>query len=541
MQTDPSKWLVSFAGFAYDWIITREWAKILLAAFPIYILLAVVGLVFWGSQGSQLELAKWYLELGNEEIAEWEDSWAPSADAEDDIDADLGVAEDSDDAEVEESPQESDPLGDERPSVSPFAETLFRKVQLLEPSDRSQYIIGTTLAQKGAIAQAEQLLTKIAPDEGSAGYAPAHLILTELYIQRFREDPRKYLPLIMHHYKQAAKWSRIPTQHLTRAASLFAEQNRINEAIQFQTLAADRDPAMNSQLARLAIAAGNVKLAERARRTGERYFLQELESDPQNIGFRIKLADIYRETNKIDQAAKWLFEGLEGVEPTPELRRAQSQYFILKFQRSVKVRGTEARIELGFLDKAMRLDPSNPNVAEQVAGLAAAGVQGASDDLIDALRKFLAEGKATIGTHRLLAQIYATRGDLKKAMGHYEQIVVRLPTSADAQNNLAYCLAVEFPSRLDEALKHSEMAIKLNSSQRDRNPDYFDTYSMILDKLGRDTEAIASIETAIELAPKRVDFHVRAADLYKKTGNEEMESMHRTQAETLKMSQADVK
>ncbi len=27
IEVDPSRWLISLAGFCYDWIITREWGS----------------------------------------------------------------------------------------------------------------------------------------------------------------------------------------------------------------------------------------------------------------------------------------------------------------------------------------------------------------------------------------------------------------------------------------------------------------------------------------------------------------------------------
>ncbi len=56
--------------------------------------------------------------------------------------------------------------------LSRFAEVLFRRVQLLEPNERSQFVIGVTMAQRGATGQARKMLSKIAPDDRPDTHLP---------------------------------------------------------------------------------------------------------------------------------------------------------------------------------------------------------------------------------------------------------------------------------------------------------------------------------------------------------------------------------
>lgn len=79
MQWDPTRWLISLAGFIYDWIITREWSRSLLCFLPVFLLVGIVVAAASGNWRDRDRLAQWYLELGDEEIAEWEQSWAPAA------------------------------------------------------------------------------------------------------------------------------------------------------------------------------------------------------------------------------------------------------------------------------------------------------------------------------------------------------------------------------------------------------------------------------------------------------------------------------
>lgn len=528
MAFDPSKLFVGSAGFAYDWLITREWKRLLLLAFPVYLAVAVYGTVFLSTRSNEAALAQWYLELGNEEIAEWEDSWAPATEVEGESEAEEDAAEPAAATQTPDaSAQANEP--EERPKVSPFAQTLFKRVQMLKPGDRSQYIIGATLAQQGAISQAEQLLTQIAPNEGVGGYAPAHLILAEIYIRLAATDIAKYKPLVLRHLAQATRWDRMPMEMLRRTVQLYIEEGKKEIALSFQATAADRDPAENVGLARLAEAVENPKLAERARRKAEEYLLEKLDEDSQDLTSRLQLATLYMDLGKTSQAEKALFDGVE-VEVTPKFTRARSQFYIAKFVKSFQRRGEQATIEIGLLDSAMKLDPTNPSIAEHVARLASIGGVQLNKELEDKLREMIATGQATTATHSVLAKAFLSRGKLKDAIPHLEQTVRRMPSQPEYLNNLAYCLAKAAPERIDEAIRRAEQAVQAAKRIPELKPitraEFMDTLSMALEAAGREVEAITAIENAIELQGGNPLYHESAARLYRKQSNEAMAKIH---------------
>ncbi|MCA9130673.1 MAG: tetratricopeptide repeat protein [Planctomycetales bacterium] len=550
MQLDPSRFLVGFAGFTYDWVITREWKRFFVAMIPTAIALGVVGFVFWGSRRDTRVLANWYLELGNEEIAEWEDSWAP-------VDSIAETDANESDASSDVSPDKDaeSKLGDNKKvEVSPFAELIFRRVQILEPSDRSQYVVGATLAQRGAHAQAEQILTKIAPNEGTSGYAPAHAVLAHMLAPRLQQDPTKYLPIVLRHFEEAAKWERVPIDTLRIAAQLFrvfsaqkgispADATQANaKALNFLALAAEREPIQNLALAQLAGALGNVKLQERASKSAEEFLTESLKEDPKNVNHRILLAEYYAQQKELDRAEAILFEQVTGMERTPSLARAQSQLYREKFLQSVKIQDGKTSLQIGLLDRAMRLDPTNENIPEVVANLARNGVR--SDDsqfegLVTMLRSFLAEGKATTTTHMLLGESYLLRQNWAKAIEHLEQVVIRLPNQARHLNNLAYAIAEHDAGRLEEALGYSQRSVNAAALQGEPNPDFLDTLSMILGRLGRTSEAIAAIESAIEKNSENPDYHQRAAELYRASDSVEMAQIHENKLAQLKSASTE--
>lgn len=540
MQTDPSRWLVALAGFSYDWIITREWKRVLLTLIPVFLALGLVGVVFWGSRSNSRKLATWYLELGNEEIAGWEDSWAPETANSDSREADGSETGSNDTSAATTTADSPAPLDDAAEDagaktdskIPAFASTLFRKVQLLEPGDQSQYVIGVTLAQQGAISQAEKILTKIAPHTGS-GYAPAHMVLTELYWPRLQSDPKQYRPLVLHHLMEATRWNRMPNIWLFRGYKLLSDENRNAEALGLLAKAAERDPAQNLVLAQEAQRLSNEKLAERAMKTAERYFQPRLEATPSDDEARLGLAQVYLRTRRTEQAEKLLFEA--GVERTPRLARAQSTYFLAKFrQTAVKNKDGQGQFQMAYLEKALRLDPTNTEVPQEVARLAAQGAQ-VTDDLIEALQSILASGQATAVTELFLAEAYLGRGDLAKAIPHLERYNLMAPNQPLPLNNLAFCLAEVAPERMQEALELSEQAVRAARAVKQPKPDFYitvadiyDTYSHLLSKLDRPSEAIAAIQTAIELVPDNVAFRKRAIELFRSVSDDGMVEAHTT-------------
>lgn len=544
MAFDPSQFVVGFAGFVVDWVLTREWKRILLTGIPFVLLATVLGLVAWSSrEGNNFELAKWYLELGNEEIAEWEQAWAPTDDASDE------------EAEGDESDGE-DEVGDEplslglnggRPEIPQFAYALFQRVQMLSPGDRSQYVIGTALLQQGALSQAEQLLTKIAPDEGATGYAPAHLVLAQLYGQKASLDPAERKQLIIHHLRQATRWNRLPLQYLSETVQLLVNESQLAEregllaererllmeALALQDKAAERDPAKNIGVAKLAQVVGNVKLAERASRTAEEYLREKQETEPEEPKHRIQLAELYMFLGKVDQAQETLFAEVS-FEPTPEYRRAQSQFFLNMFRRSYSTKNGKGEIKVGLLDNAMRIDPTNPLVGEEIAKLAKVGLLQPGDAFLEQLNKFLVEGTATVATHGLLAETHLIKQDLKSAIPHLRQVVQRQPDAAGSLNNLAYCIAEVEPEKIDEALFFAQRAIQVANERNIKEAEFFETFSMVLEKAGRTDEAITAIETAINISKANPEFHEVAARLYRKLGNDTLADAQAARAKELR-------
>lgn len=511
MQLDPSRWLVSWAGFVYDWIITREWRRVLLCLLPA-ILLAGLGLaVAAGSWTDRGRLAQRYLERGNEEISKWEQDWAPT-------DGSTSPAID-----VGQLGEKSD---DETIQVSTFAESLFRRVQRLSPSDRSQFVIAATLAQRGAIQQAKTMLARIAPEKGR-GYVPAHAMMAQVLTHELQLQPppksRSMAESLVHHADQAKDWDRVPRPVLLAASDLNVMLGKLPEAIQLMKLSAERFPEDTFALAQLAQHTKDQGLFDEARARAEKLLTEELAEDADNQDARLRLAQLHALSGELDEADELLRQVPEDKR-SPEVNRMLSNLYLARYDASLSVDDGQASVNFQYLDNALRIDPSNPLIAQAVAKLVRMQGPRPSDELVSHLLERLAKGSATAITHAYIAELYLTRPDFAKAIPHLELVIRRLPTATQYLNNLAYCLAELHPERCEEALVYSLRAIELSKSQP--VSDYFDTLSYVFSRLGRHSEAVTAIETAVELDPNRADFHARAAAEYRQLNMESLALAH---------------
>jgi tetratricopeptide (TPR) repeat protein len=228
------------------------------------------------------------------------------------------------------------------------------------------------------------------------------------------------------------------------------------------------------------------------------------------------------ESAKLNDAEQVIRAGMQ-IEPSRELTRGLSEVFRLRYLISLKQDGSSWTGDLQMLDTAMRTDPTNPMVGEEIAKLARLNGSSPGDELIKKLQQFLAEGKATAATHAWIAELYLIRRSYAQALPYLEQVVNRLPNSAQYLNNLAYVLAEIAPDRRQDALAYAQRAVQLDPS----SADYYDTLAKVLAGLNRPTEAITALESAIERQPGRKDFHEGITSLYEVSGNLPMAEQHR--------------
>lgn len=554
INLDPTKWLIAIAGLVNDWIFSRQWSQIFLYSIPGFILIALATAVFTGGLLNKTALRDRYIQLGQAEMERWQ--------------AQLGqvgmkdVANKTPGAATSESTQPSEAAdksetgaisteevsatksenASDATQLSPYAEMLFRRAHLLEPSSETQFVIGATLWQRGVIPSAKQTLQKIAP-ANARGFAPAHAILAKICRDEFAKTRQPALiDEFQNHAKWAVEWKHTFPEVLLEQTNLLWQKRKFEESLNYLQQATKSHPDFYVLLVERAKAAGQTVIAQATRKEGIAHFEAELEKDPKSEKARILLAQLQVLELDGDQAAEaTLMEGLSKMTSSKVLARALSEVYRIRFTRGLE-RSKSEKVDLNLLERALQIDPTNPEIAQTVAAMLNNGIQ-ANDQLGEELNRVLASGQATMATHAILSEYRLQKGDLNAAKTHLEQVYKMAPMSVKYANNLAYLYAKE--RRLADAEKTAVQTLALvqaNGAQREPYVDeLLDTLGMIYQAQDKSTEAISAYEACLKLNPKRTETRARLVTLYRKTGNEGVAKAHEEAIRAIEKASAEAK
>jgi tetratricopeptide (TPR) repeat protein len=497
--------IVGLFGLIIDWYMSRNWRRVLLfLGLPVLLVAVSLVVTIAGSVLNKDKLADYYLQLGERELQDAETDWA----------FDLSM--------LAGKPEESAA----KKKVGRFTESVFRRaLELQNNNQRIQFVTAAILAQQGMFSQAIPMMRRLAPDKGQ-GYLPAHAWMASMMISK-GQVPKEQIPLLNHHLQLGVKLDNAPPALLAAATQIALSQQDQAKAIDLLRQSAEKQPEYEAELLRLAIRLGNQRVAEQTAEKSLARLLLLVEEGKATADDRLALADVLLFKDDLDAARGAIETGLKDPnisdQDRQKLRRGLSELYRFQFNKSLVVNANNWTADIRQLDAAMRTDPTNPKVAEDVAKLARIGGDRPPDEMIKQLNDFLAKGVATPTTHAWLAETYILRTNYDKAIEHLRSLLGRMPDNAQAHNNLAFALALSDRTKLPEAKQHAQQAVSLSPSEA----DFHDTLGFILmqqDDLGG---AIAEFELAIERAPQRTDFHEHAAEAYQKNGNQPMAEAHR--------------
>ena len=510
---------ISLTGLFLDWIITRDWKGVccLLVPFGLLAVLLIGSLI--GSRIPADLLARQYVAAGQKELDEIPD-WAFNVGPADGLASEAGTARST-------------------TQVSRFTEALFYRAQRLKPGDpQIVWVIGGVLAQRGAKARAKSIMQALAPDK-TAGFLPAHAWLAYELLGKPNKDASE-MELMRHHLDLGITWEQAPAQLLTAATRLALFENKRETALDLMIQSAGKSVQYEGELFRLALRLGNERVAERTAGRAQPRLEEKIEKGEETPQDLIDLADIYFYQRNSEKSRQILDLGLKSDKFNKEQKKllsyALSEVYRLRFNQTLKVSGDSWSADVRLLDQAMRRDPTNPNVSETVAMLARIGGDKPPELLMKQLNQFLAEGTATPVTHAWIAEAHILRKEYDEAIGHLESVLERMPNSPQSLNNLAYAIALHQGDKRDQlemALGYVNKAIEYQGvavENRANVADFYDTRGFILAKLGRDSEAITSLEMALERQKNRPDFHENLAILYERNDKPDIAKAHRAQA-----------
>ena len=159
--------------------------------------------------------------------------------------------------------------------------------------------------------------------------------------------------------------------------------------------------------------------------------------------------------------------------------------------------------------------------------------QAADQELAEAMKKF-PNDPTVVG---FAAQRIRAQGNSAKAAELLQKVADKNPGNPAILNDLAWA---QFEAKLPDALKNASRAAELAPY----TPAILDTLGMVQAQAGKQAEAIDTLRTAVNLAPKSATPRLHLAELYMATGERkeaanlirsmDMETLNRNDQETLK-------
>jgi tetratricopeptide (TPR) repeat protein len=539
LHFDPVNFISDMWDALDMWRGTRRWGPIMLMI-PGMLLLTALVLVFgYGAVFGEDAVRRNYTAKSTE-VDPLKDGFGTKKDAK--KPGDGGISSDlSADDELAERMTEAQKKAKEEQDYRDalFADLLNRRVLQLQPDNKAaKYRVAARIGERGNTEQARNMMSTLAPAD-SVGYPYAHAWLAyDLYsrfLMREKIEPVAFKNAFFHHVTAASE-ARIDAPVWARVLALYAQfllgdknEKDHGEAINVLQRAAAIEPALLLQLSKVyksqdqkiqARDAANTAAARFSERLGGR---DELDTD------RIMVASAHLENGMFDEAIKVLQEGFRIRADRPRLRRALSDVYRMMFRAQVVKADNGYKANLGLLNMALTIDPTNPAVGEEIMWLQNLGVT-VNESMIELLRVQLAQGSISPVTHLLLGNAYFNQKSMKKAVTHWELALKNDPDMVLALNNLSVANSQLEAPQFDQAIQLIDRAIELS----DGAPEFLDSKGEILFRAGKYIESIAAYEKALQKAPMRLGTREKLIESYRKAGMTEMVDAQLTAVEKIR-------
>ncbi|MCR9297011.1 MAG: hypothetical protein NXI32_30280 [bacterium] len=510
--------------YLMDWSYTRQWStlwRVLPAAVIAVIMIALISL---GNYQSRAELASHYLKLASEEVEGFSDGLVSDGAAAASVAASQPTVDEAqnqpagtEDASAEKAMTDRDELLMEQASVSDYGQMLLRRVlQLQDSNQRAKYLVAVEMANGGRLGQARSMMRHLAP-AGDQGFAPAHAWLAVDFLNQGDRvlDPQQSSSLL-NDLAVATSWSGSGARLTGIYASLLEKSGQVGEALTVLSEAAASSDYLRLMLADMAKRHGRIKTYADITSVSKQKLEAKIRGGERTVEDYISLAQFFLLDGDAEKAHQALERALALDPNRPELKRLRSEAYRLQYLSSMQVKDGQLQARLGLLDAALRVDPSNPKVGEEIAKLQAMG-QATSNSLEQALQRQVGNGEATAVAHMFLAERKLRNGEIALAVPHLKIALQQAPGSPTAQNNLALALALTDPSQLEQAMQLSQLAI----SNAPGNAEYIDTLGQIREISGDLTGAIECYQQAIRLDKDRIQSRQMLAKAFREMGLEE--------------------
>ncbi|MBX3421584.1 MAG: hypothetical protein KF752_08520 [Pirellulaceae bacterium] len=518
-MVEPIRWFIQIAGAVHSWAKSRAWLPAMAWLLPTMGLLAFTVAVWSGDRIDRVLLIQRYFAVSEESFDNFDAALTRISNGDQDSRTPAAVLE-------KKSPVAS-AVSEQKETEARFHEMLFRRIYLLEPSERVRLIIGHTLLRRGAISEARSMLGKIAPDD-RIGDVRAHSMIAGIYMEQLRTNPDSQLiPLFQHHAQAGALWESAPIAILEASGELLMKAGQVERALNIFQIAALREPSLYRLFASRAQEADQLALASFVRTMGIDHFRKHLANQPTDHQAKILLIELLSmDQEGIEQAEELLKDFAPLAKPGTVYARAASEVCRMRYNYFGR-HNPDRKAGLAILDRAMGLDPTNPHVAQEIAQVVQddANNPAASEEqsLGAIMNRVLASGKATTGTHAILAEYYWSNDQRDKALMHLEQVFRIAPTAVKYANMLT--LAYGSMGRLDNAREVANHSLSLLEQRKSLHESFVDDLADSLGKVYQKQEnlpdAIRLYSVTLQLNPFRGQTRQRLVKLLRETGDQQ--------------------
>lgn len=511
----PFYWLVGLLGLSFEWLVTRQWPRILVLAIPTFLMVILAGSVWYGSRMDRRTSAIHYFELGLKELDRLEAQKPGLPDV-------SPVSSTSSSESAHENGANNEPES----GHYEYVEMLFNRSLLLQPVSRWRFTLGATMLDRGAFEVGRKLLRRIAPDSGR-GMVQAHAAVATSYLNEFnRTGNQSLMAPFMHHAKIAIAQRETPKEVFIALAGAYQQSGSSEESLRVLQTAAERYSGISLVAFQQALNSGNNEMALRLKPRVIQEMEAALSKDPANAKLRVRLVQML-DTDKqgLIRSEEIVREGLQ-IQLDPLLTRTLSEVYRIAFVRQL-LESNQTQVDLALLDAAMQADPSNPLVTDQIFSLVNSSKRPL-EELSEYLFEILASGNATGSTHAILSEIRLRQGNPEAAIGHLQQVVQMMPNAAKFADQLAQIYISQ--DKVDAAIQVSVEALSILDRNGQLKERYVDnlllTVGHLFIQVGRFVDAESALENALKINPNLEEARVELIKHYRTMGKDQEASEH---------------
>ena len=226
---------------------------------------------------------------------------------------------------------------------------------------------------------------------------------------------------------------------------------------------------------------------------------------------------------KYEPAAEWIV-GVSGNKPTPEAVQMLGNVF-LNWSRWAKTQPLpDKTLPLALLEKGLQVNPQNGEMLMDYLAECDASLKDETEKRSHVERYLNGDGAAGSFMNYYLGTQDWKSGNKDNAYKHWNMANKLNPNFPLITKNLALAIATLSTDRaeLEKALAMMELLIRDDPN----NPNFLDTRSAVLAKLGRHQEAVKDMEATLGTRSDKSEAHTKLAELYGKLGMADLASLH---------------